>query len=62
MPKAQPISTKISNIFCDLTNETLSSDNNVLYCNAYDKSISITQQFQVIFKILKLKMYVKYFI
>lgn len=48
MPKvARSISTKISNVIRDFPNETFSSDNNVLYCNAFDISVSTTQQFQI---------------
>lgn len=48
MPKvARSISTKISNVIRDFPNETFSSDNNVLYCNACDISVSTTQKFQI---------------
>jgi hypothetical protein len=44
MPK---VARLISNVIRDFRNETFSSDNNVLYCNACDISVSTTQTFQI---------------
>jgi len=48
VPKvARSISTKIANVIRFFPNETFSSDNNVLYCNAFDISVLTTQTFQI---------------
>jgi len=47
MPKAVLIKSKILNFLREYSNETFASDNNVLYCNACNTSVSTAQKSQV---------------